>query len=74
MTGPRNKKRYLESLAHREQIKAVLLERAKHPLLRPLSGKQLQARFPHLGLSTVQAHLAKIHEAAEAEANSLEIV
>jgi hypothetical protein len=39
--------------AHREQIKAAMLEHVRrYPLRRPLTGKELQARFPHLALSS----------------------
>jgi hypothetical protein len=54
--------------AHREQIKAVMLEHVRrYPLRRPLTGKELQARFPHLALSTVLWHVAEIRAEAEAD-------
>jgi hypothetical protein len=69
VSGPRNPKAVAIKLARREQIRAVMLAHANaHPLRRPLSGKEIQARFPHLSLSTILADVAAIHDAAEAEA------
>ena len=74
MSGPRNPKAVALKLAQREQIKSYLLEYARrYPLCR-LTGKQIQAQFPHLALSTVQGYIADIREEAEAEANSPEIL
>jgi hypothetical protein len=69
VSGPRNPKAVARKAAQLEQVRAVMLEHArKHPLRRPLSGKELQARFPYLALSTLLGYVAEIYDEAEAEA------
>ena len=49
-----------------ERIQTLMLDHARrHPLARPLSAKQIQARFPHLGLSTIHWYCKWIREEAE---------
>jgi hypothetical protein len=69
MSGPRNRAAHARGQEHREQIKTAMLEHARrHPLAKPLSGAQLQAQFPHLGISTVFWHMSQIRAQADAEA------
>jgi hypothetical protein len=55
--------------AHREQIRAAMLDHVKrHPLAKPLSGKALHAQFPHLAISSILWHVAAIRAEADAQA------
>lgn len=75
MSGPRNLLGHERGQAHREQIKAVMLDHVRrHPLAKPLSAKQLQDRLPALGLglSTIAWHVAEIRRQANAETDTLE--
>lgn len=50
----------------REQIRADMLKRARlHPLARPLSAKEIQARHPDWPLSTVYYHMAALRAEAD---------
>jgi hypothetical protein len=71
VSKPRDLMGYERSQAHREAIRQVMLEHMHHhPLRKPISGKAVLARLPHLGLalSTILWHMAAIREEAEAEA------
>ncbi|MFZ1869578.1 MAG: hypothetical protein WAU49_13945 [Steroidobacteraceae bacterium] len=51
----------------RELIRADMLERARlHPLARPLSAKEIQARHPDWPLSVIYYHLSAIRAEADA--------
>jgi len=51
-----------------------MLEHARRNPLRPISGKELRARFPHLGRSTVYWYMVRVREDAQSMADSLESV
>jgi hypothetical protein len=70
----RNRPAYERGQEHYRLIKAAMLEHARRNPLRPVSGKELHARFPHLGLSTVYWYMAQVREEAESMADSLESV
>lgn len=51
----------------REQIRADMLARVRlHPLARPLSAKEIQARHPTWPLSTIYYHLKALRAEADA--------
>lgn len=51
----------------RDLIRADMLERAQlHPLARPMSAKELQARHPDWPLSTIYWHMDRIRAEADA--------
>jgi hypothetical protein len=71
MSKPRDTAALERSLCAREEIRQVMLEHMHHhPLRKPISGKAVLARLPHLGLalSTILWHMAAIREEAEVEA------
>ncbi len=69
VSKPRDIAGHERGQAHRDAIRAMMLEHVRqHPLRRPLTGKQIQANLPHLALSTILWHVAAIHAEAEAEA------
>jgi hypothetical protein len=47
------------------EISQMLIEASARPLARPLSWKQIQARFPHLSRSTIHWYLDRIHKDAD---------
>jgi hypothetical protein len=73
MSQPRDLTGHQRGQAHRTAIRQVMLEHARrHPLRKPLSGKQIQAHLPHLALSTILWHVAAIHAEAEAACEPLD--
>jgi hypothetical protein len=51
-------------------IARMLIAHSAHPLAKPLSWKQIQARLPHLSRSAIHWYLDRIHK----DAGSLEFV
>jgi hypothetical protein len=69
VSQPRDLMGHQRGQAHRAAIRELMLEHARrHPLRKPLSGKQIQTKLPHLALSTILWHVAAIHAEAEIEA------
>jgi hypothetical protein len=65
---PRNRQAFERGQEHRAQLKAIMLDhRARNPISRDLTVKQLHARYPHIRPSTIAWHVAAIrYEAAAA--------